>query len=75
MTAAYAGCLRFDGRRLDFGSGIEHAFIGTEASQNPTEVLHKILSGFPGREMINLRAFGPDTAIDVLSYEATLPTQ
>ena len=70
-----AACHGFDGRRLDFGIGKEHAFIGTEASQYPTQVLHKILSGFPGREMVNLRAFGPDTAIDVLSYEATLPTE
>jgi len=70
-----AACHGFDGRLLDFGSGNEHAYIGTEATANPTEVFHRILSGFPGREMINLRAFGPDLAIDVLSYEATLPTE
>jgi len=70
-----AACHGFDERLLDFGSGTEHAYIGTEATANPTEVFHRILSGFPGREMINLRAFGPELAIDVLSYEATLPTE
>ncbi|HCQ65229.1 MAG TPA: hypothetical protein DIU07_08750 [Rhodobacteraceae bacterium] len=68
-----AACHGFDGRAYDWGEGDEHAYVGTEAAAAPDEVIGKILNGHPGVAMINLRAFGPDAAHDVLSYVATLP--
>lgn len=70
-----AACHGFDGKRLDWGEGDEHAYVGTEAVDVPDEVLHKILSAHPGVEMVNLRAFGADTAVNVLAYLATLPVK
>ncbi len=69
-----AACHGFDGRMLDWGDGDEHNFVGTEAADVPDEVMHKILNAHPGVQMINLRAFPLEYAIDVMAYAATLPT-
>ena len=68
-----ASCHGFDGRALDWGDADEPGFVGTEANANPWEVLHKIRSGHPGVEMITLRAFDLQAAVDVLAYTRTLP--
>lgn len=68
-----AACHGFDGRRLDWGSAEEPAYVGTEAATVPDEVLNKILNAHPGVEMVNLRAFGVEAAGDVLRYISTLP--
>lgn len=70
-----AACHGFDGRKLNWGGPGEDAFVGTEAVEVPDEVLNKILHAHPGVEMVNLQAFGPDVAIDVLRYASTLPTE
>lgn len=68
-----AACHGFDGRLLNWGNDVEPAYVGTEAKSAPDEVLHKILNSHPGVQMINLRAFPLDDAVDVLAYTATLP--
>ena len=68
-----AACHGFDGRSLDWGDADEPGYVGTEANANPWEVLHKIRNGHPGVEMINLRAFELQDAVDVLAYTRTLP--
>jgi len=68
-----AACHGFDGRAYDWGEGDESAFVGTEAVAAPDEVFGKILNGHPGVAMINLRPFGEQAILDVLSYAATLP--
>lgn len=68
-----AACHGFDGRAYDWGDEDGSAFVGTEAVAAPDEVIGKIMNGHPGVAMINLRAFGPQAAHDVLSYAATLP--
>ena len=70
-----AACHGFDGRRLDWGDADAPAFVGTEAVEVPDEVLNKILNAHPGAEMVNLRAFPVEYAIDVLRYTTTLPTE
>jgi len=40
---------------------------------NPWEVMHKIMNGHPGQNMPSMRAFGPQTAVDVMSHVLTLP--
>ncbi|MCK5623938.1 MAG: c-type cytochrome [Alphaproteobacteria bacterium] len=68
-----AACHGFDGRALNWGDEDDPGFVGTEANANPWEVLHKIRNGHPGVEMISLRAFDVQTAVDVLAYTKTLP--
>lgn len=68
-----AACHGFDGKLMDWGDDGEHAYVGTEATTVPDEVLNKILNAHTGVAMVNLRAFPPDVAVDVLSYTATLP--
>ncbi len=68
-----AACHGFDGRLLDWGEGGEHNYVGTEAASLPDEVMNKILNSHPGVQMVNLRAFPVQDAVDVLAYAATLP--
>lgn len=68
-----AACHGFDGRAMDWGSGDEHNFVGTEAAALPDEVFNKISNAHPGAAMINLRAFTVQDRISVLNYIATLP--
>ncbi len=68
-----AACHGFDGRALDWGASPEHNYVGTEAVEVPDEVMHKILNAHTGVQMINLRAFPFENAIDVIAYAATLP--
>lgn len=70
-----AACHGFDGRLLNWGTVQEPAYIGTEASSLPDEVLHKIRNAHPGAAMANLRALPLATSIDVLTYAATLPVK
>ncbi|MEX5728464.1 mono/diheme cytochrome c family protein [Rhodovulum iodosum] len=70
-----AACHGFDGRKLNWGGPGEDAYIGTEAVDVPDEVLNKIMHAHTGVEMINLQAFGPELAVDVLRYTSTLPTE
>lgn len=68
-----AACHGFDGKALNWGDEKEPAYVGTEASANPWEVLHKIRNAHPGVEMVALRAFSLQDAVDVLAYTQTLP--
>lgn len=70
-----AACHGFEGRALNWGSSEEPGYVGTEAQANPWEVLHKIRNGHPGVEMISLRAFDIQIAVDVLAYARTLPAK
>ncbi len=70
-----AACHGFDGKALNWGDEKKPAFVATEANANPWEVLHKIRNGHPGFEMIALRAFALQDAVDVLAYAKTLPTR
>lgn len=72
--ATCAACHGFDGRRLNFGTTSKAAYLGSEARDNPWEVMHKILNGHPGAEMINLRPLGAEDAAAVLNYTRTLPS-
>jgi len=70
-----AGCHAFDGKALNFGDSKEPEFVGTIASDNPWEFLHKVRFGQPGAEMTAMRAFDIQDAVDVLAYARTLPVK
>ncbi len=66
-------CHGFDGKARNLGNAAAPAFVGTKAQANPWEVLHKIRNGFPGKQMVALRAFRMRDAVNVLAYARTLP--
>ena len=67
-------CHGFDGKARNLAKGKKSpAYVGTKAQANPWEVLHKIRNGFPGKQMVALRAFRMRDAVNVLSYAQTLP--
>ncbi|MGB8812004.1 MAG: c-type cytochrome [Paracoccaceae bacterium] len=68
-----AACHGFDGRAMDWGSDGNHNYVGTEAVEVPDEVMNKILNAHTGVQMINLRAFPFENAVDLIAYAATLP--
>ena len=48
-------------------------FIGTVASDNPWETLHKIRNGQPGIPMPSLGVLDLKDQLDILAYTQTLP--
>ncbi len=68
-----APCHGFDGRAINFKSEPDVEFIGTVASANPWEALHKIRNGQPGQPMPVLRVLSMQHAVDILAYAQTLP--
>ncbi len=47
--------------------------VGELSRGNPWEILHKIMNGQPHETMPPMRAFGAQTAADILAYGQTLP--
>jgi thiosulfate dehydrogenase len=68
-------CHGYDGRTLNWGEEGSPDYVGTEAKANPWEVLHKIRNGHAGHNMISLRAFSMQDAVNVLAYAQTLPNR
>ncbi len=72
-----ASCHGLQGRNINFGTPEDPEYIGTVATQNPWEFLHKVRAGQPGHPMpsfINL-TWPPARAATVGAYGATLPTE
>lgn len=68
-----AACHGFDGKALNFGDDDEPEFIGTVATENPWETLHKIRNGQPGQPMPALRILPMQDLVDIVAYSQTLP--
>ncbi len=74
-------CHGFDGARITFKSEStalaikEPKYMGTMATRNPWEVLHKIRNGQPGVGMVALRVLSIQDQVDVLAYLQTLPVK
>jgi thiosulfate dehydrogenase len=68
-------CHGVDGKEINFKTPPAAEFIGTVASGNPWETLHKIRSGQPSVQMISMLAFDVQTHVDILAYAQTLPTK
>ncbi len=77
FSDACARCHGSDGRMIDFGSPGNSVFVGTIASGNPWEFLHKIRFGHPGVPMPGFASLRwPDEeAADVGAHSATLPVE
>ena len=70
-----ANCHGYDGKELNFGNEKEPEFVGTVASDNPWEALHKIRFGQPGFPMVALGVLDVQAQVDILAYSQTLPTK
>jgi thiosulfate dehydrogenase len=70
-----ANCHGFDGKVMNFGSDDDPEYVGTVASDNPWEALHKIRFGQPGVGMVSLSVLSVEQQVDILSYAQTLPTK
>lgn len=70
-NTACATCHGFDGK---LPKDLEEP-LGALSSDNPWEIIQKILNGQPGEKMPAMRAFGVQTAADILAYMQTLPKE
>lgn len=70
-----ANCHGFDGKEMNFGDEAKPEFVGTVATENPWEALHKIRFGQPGVGMVSLSVLAVQEQVDILSYAQTLPVK
>ncbi len=77
-----AACHGVTGQQLNFGSDEDPEFVGTVASGNPWEFLHKVRAGQPATEMPAALAPNSPTGTwtaqdfaDLIAYASTLPTE
>ncbi|MDH3671229.1 MAG: c-type cytochrome [Gammaproteobacteria bacterium] len=70
-----ARCHGSDGKLINFKSPPKVEYIGTVATKNPWETLHKLRMGQPGVPMMSMLAFDIQDHVDVLAYTQTLPVK
>ncbi len=70
-----ARCHGSDGKLINFHDEAKPEFIGTVATENPWETLHKLRMGQPGVPMISMLAFEIQDHVDILAYAQTLPAK
>jgi thiosulfate dehydrogenase len=70
-----AACHGFDGRAINFKTEDNPEFIGTVATQNPWETLHKTRNGQPGVPMPAMRVLSIQDTVDIVAYSQTLPVK
>ena len=72
FEGACSNCHQLDGRAYLRGEKGDKSSLGWLARNRPEQVLHKILNGFPGTDMLAMR-FMPDQQIgDLMAYMQTL---
>jgi len=70
-----AACHGFDGRAINFKDTDNPEYIGTVASENPWETLHKVRNGQPGIPMPAMRILQLQDLVDIVAYSQTLPAK
>lgn len=70
-----AHCHGSDGKLMNFKTPENPEYIGTVATENPWETLHKLRMGQPGVPMISMLAFDIQDHVDILAYTQTLPAK
>ena len=70
-------CHGADGTEINFGSEVEPEYVGTVASHNPWEAIHKIRFGQPATIMPSaiVSGWSIQIVLDVLAYAQTLPEE
>lgn len=77
FSSACSACHGADGRLVNFGDEDEPEYVGTIASDNPWEFIHKVRTGQPGTTMPPAidNGWTMQDVVDVLTYSQTLPTE
>lgn len=70
-----ASCHGLDGRQINFKTPEGPEYIGTVATKNPWELLHKLRNGQPGASMPAHLALDLQYPLDVAAYAQTLPPE
>ena len=70
-----AVCHGFDGKAINFKTQEKPEYVGTVASHNPWEFLHKVRFGQPGVPMISLITLPVTDLVDILAFAQTLPVE
>jgi thiosulfate dehydrogenase len=70
-----AVCHDFDGRAWITGEDAGLTTLGAVARRNPWRAFHRVMNGQTAADMPAMRAFGPSTVLDILSYVQTLPEE
>jgi len=75
FNSVCASCHGSDGKQINFGDQAEPEYVGTVASDNPWEALHKIRFGQPGTAMPSgiKNNWSIQDCLDVLGHAQTLP--
>lgn len=68
-------CHGDDGKEMNFNKPEDPEYVGTVASKNPWEALHKIRWGQPSERMIALHFLSLKEQLDVLAFCQTLPVK
>lgn len=70
-------CHGEDGKFINFGTAQSPVYVGTLATTNPWEFLHKVRIGHPGSPMpsMDLLGFSPQELAGIGRFSATLPAQ
>lgn len=66
-------CHNFLGDAEITGEAPDLRTLGAVAARNPAQALHKVRNGQPSADMLALRAFDMQAALDVIAYAQTLP--
>ena len=72
FEGACINCHQIDGRRYLKGERGDRSSLGWVIRNRPTQVVHKILNGVPGAEMLSLRFLADTQIADLLAYLQTL---
>ena len=70
-----AVCHGFDGKDINFKDEKSPEYVGTLASANPWEALHKIRFGQPGVGMVALTVLDIEDLVDILACTQSLPAK
>jgi len=68
-------CHGYDGKAINFKDQKNPEYIGTVATKNPWEILHKIRWGHPASSMISLVFLDLKEQLDVLAFCQALPVE
>ncbi len=72
FEGACMGCHQIDGRAYLRGEQGDKPSLGWVARNRPEQVIHKIMNGFPGSDMLAMRFLDISHVADLLAYLQTL---
>lgn len=72
FEGACSNCHQLDGRAYLRGERGDKSSLGWLSRNRPQQVLHKILNGFPGTDMLAMRFMPDQQVMDLMAYLQTL---